>query len=290
MSTAFDRNIAFSRNLGLITQAELDDLKNKTVAIAGLGGVGGSHLLTLVRLGVGGFHISDMDTFGIENFNRQVGATMDTIGRPKIEVLAEMARAINPEVRIKTFPQGVIESNVAEFFSGVDAYVDGLDFFAFQARQMVFRYCYQHGIPATTVGPIGMGAALINFLPGKMSFDDYFQWKDRDTDLERAIKFLIGLTPKAPHRQYIVDPSRIDFKRKKGPSIPMGIQLCAGVLGTEIFKILLKRGKVLPAPNAILFDAYHNRTYRHYIPFGNRHPLQKLKFLIGKRIAKSLEC
>jgi molybdopterin/thiamine biosynthesis adenylyltransferase len=290
MSTAFDRNIAFSRNLGLITQAELDDLKNKTVAIAGLGGVGGSHLLTLVRLGVGGFHISDMDTFGIENFNRQVGATMDTIGRPKIEVLAEMARAINPEVRIKMFPQGVTESNVAEFFSGVDAYVDGLDFFAFKARQMVFRYCYQQGIPATTVGPIGMGAALINFLPGKMSFDDYFQWKDSDTDLELAIKFLIGLTPKAPHRRYVVDPSRIDFKRKKGPSIPMGIQLCAGVLGTEIFKILLKRGKVLPAPHATLFDAYHNRTYRHYIPFGNRHPLQKLKFLIGKRIAKSLEC
>lgn len=288
MSTTFDRNIAFSRNLGIITQAELDALKDKTVAIAGLGGVGGSHLLTLVRLGVGSFHIADMDSFGIENFNRQVGATMDTIGRPKIEVLAEMARAINPEVRIKAFPAGVTDANVAEFFTGVNAYVDGLDFFAFHARQMVFRYCYQHGIPATTVGPIGMGAALINFLPGKMSFDDYFQWKDSDTDLERAIKFLIGLTPKAPHREYIVDQTRINFKQKKGPSIPMGIQLCAGVLGTEIFKILLKRGKVLPAPHATLFDAYHNRTYRHYTPFGNRHPLQKLKLMIGKRIAKNL--
>lgn len=288
METKFDRNLAFSRTLGLITQAELDALKDKTVAIAGLGGVGGSHLLTLVRLGIGGFHISDMDTFSVENFNRQVGATMDSIGRPKIDVLEEMARAINPEVRIKKFPTGVSESNMKEFFTGVDAYVDGLDFFAFQARQMVFRHCYQAGIPAVTVGPIGMGAALMNFIPGKMSFDEYFQWKDSDTDLERAIKFIIGLTPKAPHRAYVVEPSRVNFKAKKGPSTPMGIQLCAGVLGTEILKILLRRGKIYGAPHSFVFDAYHNRLFKQYTPFGNRNPLQKLKFLIGKQISKNL--
>lgn len=289
MDNKFDRNLAFSRTLGIITQAELDELKGKTVAIAGLGGVGGSHLLTLVRLGVGGFHISDMDTFSVENFNRQIGATMDTIGRPKIDVLEEMARAINPEVRIKKFPAGVSEENMKDFFTGVDAYVDGLDFFAFSVREKVFRYCYQANIPAVTVGPIGLGAALINFIPGKMSFDEYFQWKKSDTDLERAIKFIIGLTPRAPHRAYVVEPSRVNFKQKKGPSTPMGISLCAGVLGTEIFKILLKRGKVHGAPHAFVFDAYHNRLFKHYTPFGNRNPLQKLKFMIGKKISKSLE-
>ena len=67
---AFDRETAFSRTLGLITRGELDVLRDKTVAIAGLGGVGGSHLLTLARLGIGRFHLADFDTFGIENFNR----------------------------------------------------------------------------------------------------------------------------------------------------------------------------------------------------------------------------
>lgn len=286
----FDRNIAFSRNLGFITQVELDILKNKTVAIAGLGGAGGAHLLTLARLGIGGFHIADMDTFAIENFNRQVGATMETVGRTKVEVLEEMARAINPDLRIKTFPNGVNEENVGAFFDGVDAYADGLDFFAFSARKTVFRHCHQHRIPACIVGPIGMGAALVNILPGQTSFDDYFQWKDQDSDLDLGIKFLIGLTPKAPHRSYLVDPTRLNLKEHKGPSTPMCIQLCTGVLGSEILKIFLNRGKVLGAPHSILFDAYYNKVYRTYMPFGNRNPLQRIKFLAAKRFISNQGC
>lgn len=285
----FDRNLAFSRNLGFITQQELDILKDKTVAIAGLGGSGGANLLTLVRLGVGGFHIADMDTFAVENFNRQVGATMDTIGRTKTEVLEEMARAINPEVRIKTFPHGLTEDNADEFFSGVDAYADGLDYFAFSARQLAHRHCRQKGIPVCIAGPIGMGAAMVNILPGEMSFDDYFQWKDDDSDLDRGIKFLVGLTPKAPHRAYLVDTTRLNLKENKGPSTPMGIQLCAGVVGSEILKMLLKRGKVYGAPHAILFDAYFNKVYRKYIFGGNRNPLQRLKIFLAKRIMTNLK-
>ncbi len=278
----FDRNTAFSRSIGLITKQELDLLKGKTVAIAGLGGVGGSYLLTLARLGVGGFHIADMDTFSIENFNRQAGANMNTLGRAKVEVLKEMALAINPELRIKVFSEGVNNQNISEFFLGVDTYVDGLDFFAFRVRESVFRFCYQKKIPATTVGPIGMGAALMNFLPGGMSFDDYFQWKPTDSDLDLSIKLLLGLTPSACHRFYIVDPSALDFEARRGPSLPMGIELCAGVLGTEVLKILLKRGKTFEAPHSILYDAYFNKLFHHYVMFGNRNPLQRLKYFLAK--------
>ena len=58
---------AFDRNLGLLTEEEQLILASKTVAIAGLGGVGGSHLLTLVRMGVQNFHIADMDHFELVN-------------------------------------------------------------------------------------------------------------------------------------------------------------------------------------------------------------------------------
>jgi sulfur-carrier protein adenylyltransferase/sulfurtransferase len=233
---------------------------------------------------VGSIHIADMDTFGIENFNRQAGANMNTVGRSKIEVAAEMARAINPEIKIKLFPDGVQPHNVESFFQGVDAYIDGLDFFAFGIRKKVFKYCYDNNIPATTVGPIGMGAALINFIPGKMSFDDYFNWKPEDGDLELAIKFLIGLTPKAPHRKYVVDPTALDFKARKGPSTPMGCELSAGVAGTEVLKILLKRHSLSAAPHSVVFDAFNNRTFHSYLPWGNRGPLQQLKFFIAKRM------
>ncbi|MFC1684967.1 ThiF family adenylyltransferase, partial [Pseudomonadota bacterium] len=53
----FDYNDAFSRNIGWLRPEEQEVLRSKRVAIAGLGGVGGSHLLTLTRLGIGGFHI-----------------------------------------------------------------------------------------------------------------------------------------------------------------------------------------------------------------------------------------
>lgn len=282
--TEFDFKVAFSRTIGLVTHDEQASLRGKTVAVAGLGGVGGSHVLTLARLGVGGIHIADMDRFAIENFNRQAGANMNTIGRSKIEVIAEMARAINPELRLKLFPQGVGAENLGEFFSGVDAYIDGLDFFVFRVREMVFRYCEKQKIPATTVGPVGMGAALVNFIPGGMSFDEYFQWREGDSDLELAIKFLLGLSPKAPHRRYIVDSSAIRFKEKKGPSTPMACELCAGIAVTEVLKILLGRGRVYSAPHSLLFDAYHNRLFHHRLLWGNRGPLQRLKFHFAKKL------
>src|SRR6185312_10490183 len=107
MTHPFSYHEAFARNIGWVTRAEQNILRSKRVAIAGMGGVGGVHLLTLARLGIGAFHIADFDTFDIANFNRQVGATVSTLGRAKAEVLAEMARDINPELQIKSFPDGV---------------------------------------------------------------------------------------------------------------------------------------------------------------------------------------
>ena len=96
----FNYDEAFSRNIGWVTRAEQAALRGKRIAIAGMGGVGGVHLLTLARLGIGAFNIADMDSFDVVNFNRQAGASMASLGRPKAEVMAEMARDINPELDI----------------------------------------------------------------------------------------------------------------------------------------------------------------------------------------------
>jgi molybdopterin/thiamine biosynthesis adenylyltransferase len=261
----------------------LKTLEGKTVAIAGLGGVGGSHLLTLTRLGIGGFHLAEFDTFGLENFNRQAGANMSTLGRLKLDVMEEAARQINPELRIRRFPEGVSPENVVEFLEGVDVYVDSLDYFAFSVRSLVFRACYERGIPAVTAGPLGMGVALLNFMPREMTFDAYFDWKDGDTDFSKAIKFLVGLAPSLPHRHYLVDPSFVDLHARKGPSTAMGCELCAGFAGTEVLKILLNRGKIRPAPHSIHFDAYLNRLYSKFIWLGNRNPIQRIKIAYAER-------
>lgn len=278
----FSYHQAFSRNIGWVTRHEQELLRHKRVAIAGMGGVGGVHLLTLARLGIGAFHIADFDVFDIVNFNRQVGATVSSLGKPKADVLAAMAKDINPELDIKIFPQGINQNNLSDFFAGVDLYVDGLDFFAFSARQATFAACAELRIAAITAAPLGMGTALLNFLPGKMTFEEYFQWGHLP-DEEKALRFLLGLSPTGLHAPYLVDPSAINLTERRGPSTIMGCQLCAGVAATEALKILLNRGKVLCAPHGLHFDAFRNKLVHTWRPGGNKNPLQRLGLSVVRK-------
>jgi len=281
--SVFDYHEAFSRNLGWVTEQEQDRLRSGRVAIAGMGGVGGFHLLTLSRLGVGAFNLADFDTFGLVNFNRQAGAAVSTLGKRKLDVMSTMARDINPELDLRQFPSGLDERVLDDFLSDVDLYVDGLDFFALDIRQAVFAACARKGIPAITVAPLGMGAALLNFLPGKMTFEEYFGFA-QNNQLEKAIRFFIGLAPAGLHMGYLVDPSKIDLANHKGPSTAMGCMLCAGVASTEALKILLGRGRVYSAPWGVHYDAFKNRLARTWRPGGNdRNPLQRYALSMMRR-------
>lgn len=278
----FHYDEAFSRNIGWLTRQEQDQLRHKRVAIAGLGGVGGVHLLTLCRLGIGKFHLADFDCFDLANFNRQAGATISTLTQKKLDVMIRQALDINPNLDIIGYGNGVTQNNTEDFLKDVDLYVDGLDFFAFEARQQVFAACEAKGIPAITAAPLGMGAAVLNFIPGGMSFDDYFCLNDGH-EAEKPLRFLLGLAPARLQMGYLVDPSTLDLANKKGPSTIMACQLCAGVAATEALKILLGRGPVRAAPKGYHFDAYLNKLALTWRPGGNRNPLQRLFIALGKR-------
>src|SRR4029453_11596449 len=122
---------------------------------------------------------------------------------------------------------------------------------------------------------------LLNFLPGGMSFEGYFQLKGRP-DAEKAIRFLVGLAPALLHRKYLVDASRVNLREGRGPSTGIACELCAGVASSEALKILLSRGKVWHAPHAIQFDGFRNRVAHTWRPGGNRHPLNRLAIAIAK--------
>ncbi len=282
MTTGFDYEKAFSRNIGWVTEAEQERLRGKRVAIAGMGGVGGVHLLTLVRLGIGAFHIADFDCFDVANFNRQAGAMMSTVGEPKAAALARMAKDINPGLDVRTFDQGVDENNLDAFLDGVDLYVDGLDFFAFGARRATFAACEARGIPAVTAAPLGMGTAFLCFKPGSMRFEDYFGFEGLD-EAQMPLNFMIGLSPAMLQRTYLADPSRVDLDARKGPSTIIACQLCAGVVAGESLKLLLNRGHVPVAPHGFHFDAYRNRFVKTWRPGGARNPLQRIMLGIARR-------
>ncbi|MEZ5529357.1 MAG: ThiF family adenylyltransferase [Porticoccaceae bacterium] len=278
----FDYQEAFSRNIGWVTAREQQLLSSKRVAIAGLGGVGGSHLLTLTRLGVGRFNVADFDIFELANFNRQAGANIPHVGRAKVDVLTEMAKEINPDLELSSFTDGVSLQNIDAFLSGVDLYVDGLDFFALDIRQAVFSACAERGIPAITAAPLGMGVALLCFMPGKMTFEEYFLLRGHSEE-EQLLRFLLGLSPAMFQTSYLVEREAVDLAAHKGPSTMMACDLCAGVAATHALKILLQRGPVWAAPFGLHFDAYRNRFKKTWRPWGNANPLQKLGLIIAKR-------
>lgn len=287
--TGFDRKMAFSRNIGWLTADEQHMLGAKRVAIAGLGGVGGSHLLTLTRLGIGAFNIADFDCFELANFNRQAGAALSSIGRAKIDVLSEMALDINPELDLKLFSDGVGIEDVDRFLDGADIYVDGLDFFSLDVRRAVFSACERAGIPAVTAAPLGMGVALLCFLPGEMTFEEYFRLESRPEE-EQYLRFLLGLSPAMIQRAYVVDPTAVDLARRRGPSTPMACELCAGTAATQVLKLLLKRGKVLGVPWGLHFDAYRNKLVTTWRPWGNRNPIQRMALAIARRQLQRMRC
>ena len=276
MDESFSFPAAFDRNIGWLTEWEQQALRGKRVAIAGMGGVGGFHLLSLARFGVGAFTIADFDRFEIANFNRQVGASVPTLGRPKIDVLAEMALGINPQLRLRKFPDGVRPQDVDSFLEGADLFIDGFDFFVMDVRRQVFHRCAELGIPAITAAPVGMGVGLIAFTPDSMGFEDYFRLEGQ-SELRQYVNFLMGVAPSGIHRAYLVDPGRLDIARKKAPSTIAGVQLAASAATTFGVKLLLGRADVRPAPVHHHYDAYLDRFVQTRLRWGNNGPLQRRK-------------
>jgi molybdopterin-synthase adenylyltransferase len=273
----FSYNEAFSRSLGWISEVEQAALKNFRVAIAGVGGVGGHYAETLARLGITKFNLADPDQFEIANFNRQNGSGISTIGKNKLEVIRARILDINPKAEITIFDRGLTSENLSHFVQGVDIYLDGLDFFVLDERIWLFAELRRLKIPAIISAPLGMGTSLLVFDHDSMSFEKYFGLRSDQPATEKALRFLIGLSPSLIQRRYQVDMSRVNFEDRKVPSTPMGCNLCSGFAVTTALKILLNRRGILKAPWCIHFDAYTMQLKKSYVFAGHKNPLQTIK-------------
>ncbi len=118
----------FSRTAMLIGQDGLELLKRKKVAVFGLGGVGSFVVEGLARAGVGGFYLVDHDIVDVSNINRQLHALTCTIGKPKVELMAERVKQINPEAEVTVLQKRYLPGGGSEVIpSGLDYLVDAVD-------------------------------------------------------------------------------------------------------------------------------------------------------------------
>ena len=93
-------NSFFQRLEALLGIENLEKLKNSSVAVVGLGGIGGMATISLARSGIGTIIIQDFDVVCESNFNRQIIANVDTIGKKKVDVMEEMILKINPNCNV----------------------------------------------------------------------------------------------------------------------------------------------------------------------------------------------
>jgi len=277
--------LATKRNLGIVSPEEQQKLRNSRIAIVGMGGGGGIYLTTLVRMGIGRFNIADFDAFSIVNTNRQAGAMQSTIGRPKTEVMAEIARDINPSIEIRRFDNGINEQNIEDFLHDVDIVFDAVDVFAQPARLLLYRTARRLGKPVLFSAPLGLSATLGVFTPDGMSFEDYFDIREGMTPFEIMIAFLVGLAPGGTHLKYM-DLSRVEPAEQAGPSSAAAISMMAGVVGVEALALLLNRRPPVAAPIYTQFDPYIGVYIRGRLRWGNRGPIQRLKrWLVARKFA-----
>lgn len=117
-----------SRTRGLIGEKGLNTLKEARILVFGVGGVGGHAIEALVRSGVGGVDICDKDVVSESNCNRQIIATQNTIGMPKVEIMKQRALTINPDIQMETFQCFYLPDTAGQFdFSKYDYIIDAID-------------------------------------------------------------------------------------------------------------------------------------------------------------------
>ena len=154
----------YIRNFDALSEKECALLREKTILIAGCGGLGGYLIEMLLRLGVGEIRVADGDRFEASNLNRQLFSAPGLLGRLKAEVAAERAAAVNPNVRFVAVPEFMTEANADHLIRGCDAVLDALDSVA--SRNLLAKACAETQVPLIHGAICGWNAQAAVIMPG----------------------------------------------------------------------------------------------------------------------------
>lgn len=147
----------YSRLELIVGKEGFQRLANSTVAVFGLGGVGGGAVEALARAGVGNLVLVDFDTVCVTNINRQIIALESTIGRPKTEVMEERVKEINPDCQTICYNTKYTAENSSQLLStSYDYVIDAIDMVT--SKLHLIESCYQQRIPI--ISAMGAGNKL----------------------------------------------------------------------------------------------------------------------------------
>ena len=250
----------FSRNIGFLTQSEQNKLKDSTVGIAGVGGVGGLLAERLIRIGTGHLKITDPGDFERSNINRQYGSSMGVLGRNKAEVISARFADINPLATIDWSSRGIrIQGDADILVKGCDVIVDEMDFGMFKEAVFLQRAARQKGIYYMFASAIGFGALIIIFDPKGMTLEEYNGF-DPNVDPESydgsSIPFE-RISPVIPSYAASMPLDILDeilASKRHAPTNSIGVGLASLLATMEVTNILLNKRDIPCAPRYTYID------------------------------------
>jgi len=205
----------YQRNLGVVSPSEQIKLLQSKVAIIGAGGLGGTVLELLVRMGIGELIIADKDIIGDSNLNRQILSTETNLGQSKTEVAVKRVKEINSSIEITGHSVFIDADNVKKIIEGAEVVVDALD--NLPVRFILQQACRELNIPLVHGAIAGFNGQLTTIFPQ-----------------DKGLELIYGSNKDLPEHGSEVELG--------APTVTPA--LIASLEAQEVFKILLKRGKL----------------------------------------------
>ena len=247
----------FTRNIGLITEPEQEIISKSSIAIAGVGGVGGFAGERLIRLGVGKLKMTDPGNIEESNLNRQFGALMLNLGQNKAKVAFGQIKDINPQAQISYSTTGIRDENDANLFvKDCDLLIDTMDFGLFRQSILLQRAARSKGIYYLFSMAIGFGAIAVVFDPKGMTLEEY-NGLPLDVDVDDPTKLRVSIEKIVPIiPAYATDVNAIQEiveGKRYTPTSSIGAGLAAILSTSEAINVIL--GKDVPkAPKYTFVD------------------------------------
>lgn len=175
--------IRYLRNQKTINPHEQEVLARAKVAIVGCGGLGCYVVEMLARIGVGFISVVDHETFEETNLNRQLYATVKTIGKYKVLSAKERLKLVNPETKVNLFLERITEENGFEILKGHDVVIDAVD--DILTKLLLEKICEDLGIPLVHGAVAGWFGQVSSVFPGDKTIS--FIYKNKKEGIEKEL-------------------------------------------------------------------------------------------------------
>jgi molybdopterin/thiamine biosynthesis adenylyltransferase len=177
----------YQRNIGTIGISGQARLLKSKVAVIGVGGLGGTVIELLVRMGIGEIVVIDGDVFSSHNLNRQLLSTEKNLGMFKTAAAIERAGRVNTDVKITAVAEMLTEANADTLLEGAEVVVDALD--SIKTRLLLCAVCQRKGIPVVHAAIAGFTGQITTIFPQDKGLDQLYKLT---AGTEKGVEVMLG--------------------------------------------------------------------------------------------------